>query len=101
METLLIDFVTRLPLFADWKSDNYDLILIIVNYLTKMVYYKPVKVIIDVERLAEVIIDILVWHHSLPDFIINDYGAIFTSKFLSLLYYFLGIKRWLSTIVHP
>ena len=54
---LSIDFVTGLPLFADWKGDNYDSILVIVDRLTKMVHYKPVKVTIDASGLAEVIID--------------------------------------------
>ena len=35
---LFMDFVTGLPPFADWKGDNYDLILVIVDQLTKMVY---------------------------------------------------------------
>ena len=30
-KNLLIDFVTGLPLFADWKGDNYNLIFVIVN----------------------------------------------------------------------
>ena len=32
-----MDFVTGLLLFTDWKSNSYDLILIIVNQLTKMI----------------------------------------------------------------
>ena len=55
-----MDFVTGLPLSSDWKSDSYDLILVIVDQLTKMVYYKPVKVTIDAPGLAEVIIDVVV-----------------------------------------
>ena len=35
--------MTGLTLIANWKSNSYDLILVIVDYLTKMVYYKPVK----------------------------------------------------------
>ena len=62
-----------------------------------MVYYKPVKVTIDTPGLAEVIIDIVVKHHGLPDSIVTDRGSFFTSKFWSLLCYFLGIKRRLST----
>ena len=88
-----MDFVTVLPLFADWKSDSYDSILVIVNRLTKMVHYKPVKVTIDAPGLAEVIIDVVVRHHGLPDSIVTDKGLLFTSKFWSLLYYFLGVKR--------
>ena len=76
-----MDFVTRLPLFFDWKGDNYDSILIIINRLTKMVYYKPVKVTINAPKLAEVIIDVILWHHGLSDSIISDREAIFMSKF--------------------
>ena len=57
---LSMDFVTGLPLSADWKGDNYDSILVIVDRLTKMVHYELVKVTIDVLELAEVIIDVVV-----------------------------------------
>ena len=96
-----MDFVTRLSLFSDWKSDSYNSILVIVNRLTKMVYYEPVKVTIDAPGLAEVIIDVVGRHHGLLDFIISDRGAIIMSKFWSLLCYFLGIKQQLSTAFHP
>ena len=96
-----IDFVTGLPLSADWKGDTYDLVLVIIDRLTKMVHYEPVKVTIDAPRLAKVIIDVVVRHHALSDSIISDREAIFTSKFWSLLCYFLGIKRRLSTVFHP
>ena len=36
---LLMDFVTGLLVLTDWKGDSYDLILVIVNRLTKMVHY--------------------------------------------------------------
>ena len=57
---LSMDFVSGLPLSADWKGDNYNSILVIVNRLTKMMYYEPVKVTIDALELAEVIIDVVV-----------------------------------------
>ena len=100
-KNLSIDFVTGLPLSVNWKGNNYDLILVIVNRLTKMVYYKPVKVTIDAPRLAKVIIDVVVQPHDLSDSIISNRGAIFTSKFWSSLCYFLGIKRQLSTAFYP
>ena len=96
-----MDFVTGLPLSSDWKGDNYNSILVIVDQLTKMVHYKPVKVTINAPGLVEVIIDVVVQHHGLLDSIISDRGAIFTSKFWSSLYYFLGVKRRLSTAFHP
>ena len=98
---LSMDFVTGLPLSSNKKSNSYDSILIIVNRLTKMVYYQPVKVTINAPRLAKVIIDMVVWHYGLLDSIVTNRGFAFTSKFWSLLYYFLGAKRRLSTAFHP
>ena len=96
-----MDFVTSLPISTNWKGDSYNSILVIVDWLTKMVHYEPVKITIDAPGLAEVIIDVVVWHHGLPDSIVTDRGALFTSKFWSSLCYFLGIKRRLSTAFHP
>ncbi len=98
---LSIDFVTGLPISINWKGDTYDSILVIVDRLTKMVHYEPVKVTTDASGLAEVILDGVVRHYDLPDSIVSDRGLVFTSKFWSLLYYFFGIKRWLSTAFHP
>ena len=96
-----MDFVTGLPISTDWKGDSYDSILVIVDRLTKMVHYEPVKVTINAPGLAEVIINLVVRHHGLPDSINNDRGAIFMFKFWSSLYYFFGIKSQLSTAFHP
>ena len=76
-----MDFVTGLPISTDWKGDNYDSILVIVNRLTKMVHYEPVKVTIDAPGLAKVIINVVVRHHGLPDLIVTNRGSFFTSKF--------------------
>ena len=90
-----------LPISTDWKGDSYDSILAIVDPLTKMVHYKPAKVTIDASGLAKVIIIMVVRHNSLPDLIVIDQGLLFTSKFWSLLCYFLGIKRRLFTDFNP
>ena len=66
-----------------------------------MFHYKPVKVTIDAPGLAEVIINVLICHHGLPDSIVTDKGSLFTSKFWSLLCYFRSIKRRLSTAFYP
>ena len=100
-KNLLMDFVIGLPLSAHWKDDSYNSILVIVNRLTKMVHYEPVKVSIDVPGLTEVIIDVVVWHHRLPDSIVTDRGSFFTSKFWSSPSYFLKVKQRLSTAFYP
>lgn len=59
------------------------------------------KVTIDALGLAKVIIDVVVWHHELSNSIMTNKGSLFTSKFWSLLFYFLGIKRQVSIAFHP
>ena len=98
---LSIDFVTGLLISTNWKRDSYDSILVIVDRLTKMVYYKPVKITIDAPGFAEIIINIVVRHHGLSNSILTDKGSLFTSKFWSSLCYFFKIKRRLSTSFHP
>ena len=96
-----MDFVTGLALFADWKGNSYNSILVIVDQLTKMVHYKPVKVTINASRLAEIILDIVVWHYGLLNSIETDKCSLFISKFWSLLYYFFRVKRRLLTAFQP
>lgn len=55
-----MDFVTRLPISDDWKSDNYDPILVIVNLLTKMLQYEPVQITINASGLKEVVLDVVI-----------------------------------------
>ena len=76
-----MDFVTGLSISTDWKGDSYDSILVIIDRLTKMVYYKPVKITIDAPSLNEIIIDVVIHHHGLPNSIVTDKGSLFTSKF--------------------
>ena len=80
-----MDFVTGLSLSTNWKSNSYNSILVIINQLTKMVHYELVKVTIDAPEQAKVILDMVVWHHSLPNLIVTNRGLFFTLKFWSLL----------------
>ena len=61
-----------------------------------MVYYEPVKVIINAPGLVEIILDMVVWHHDLSNSMITDRGLRFTLKLWSSLYFFLRVKRRFS-----
>ena len=50
----------NLPISTNWKENSYNFILVIVDWLTKMIHYKPVKITIDILGLTEVIIDVVV-----------------------------------------
>ncbi len=71
-KNMSINFVIGLLISAEWKGDSYDSILVIVDQLTKMVYYEPVKVTINAPGLVEVIINVVVHHHGVPKSIITD-----------------------------
>ena len=71
-KNLSIDFVMSLPILMDKKRDSYDSIFIIINRLMKIVYYKPVMVIINTLGLAEVIINVVVRHYSFSNSIVTN-----------------------------
>ena len=97
---LSIDFVMGLSQSANWRDDGYDLILVIIDQLMKMVHYEPVQTTITAPALPKVILNIIIWHYGLLDFIVSNCGSVFISKFWSSLCYFLSIKRWLFTAFH-
>ena len=97
---LLMDFVIGLPILTNEKRNSYDSILVIINWLTKIVYYMLIIVTINAPGLAKVIINVVMRHHGLLDSIITNQRLFFTSKYWLLLYYFLGIKRRLSIAFH-
>lgn len=59
-----MNFVTWLPIYTNWKGDNLNSILVIIEQLTKIVYYNPVKIIIDALSCINVIINMVIWHHN-------------------------------------
>ena len=62
-----------------------------------MVHYEPIKVTTNALGLVEIIINMVVYHHGVPKSIVINQVLLFISKFWSLLYYFLKIKKKLST----
>lgn len=50
----------RLLISTNWKSQRYNSILIIIDFLTIIVYCESIKVTIDMFDLAKVIINIIV-----------------------------------------
>ncbi len=67
-----MDFVTSLPVSTNWKGKGYNLILVIIECLTKIVYYEPVKVTINILDLAKVIIDVITYCYGVLESIVMD-----------------------------
>ena len=53
-------FIMQLSQSMNQRDNIYDLILVIINQLTKIVYYEPVQIIITIFALAEAILNIIV-----------------------------------------
>lgn len=67
-----MDFITNLLISTNWKDNNNNLILVIVDHLTKIVYYKSFTVTINVLDLVKVIINIFIYYHKFSKSIIKD-----------------------------
>ena len=71
-KNLSIDFVSSLLILTNWKGDSYNLILVIVDRLMKIIHYEPVKVTINAPDLAKMIIDVVVRYNRIPESIVTD-----------------------------
>ena len=59
------------------------------------------RVTINAPGLAEVILNMVVWHHNLLDSIVSNRGSLFTSKFWLSLCYFIGITALWKLTFRP
>jgi len=90
------DFITKLPL-----AQGYDLILVVVDRLTKMVHFIPTTEKTSAEGLVRLFRDNVWKLHGLPKSIISDRGPQFTAGLMRELNKMLGIKSKLSMAFHP
>ncbi|CAM8999441.1 unnamed protein product [Rhodiola kirilowii] len=96
-ECITIDFVTGLPR----TRKGYDSIWVIVDRLTKISHFIPVKTSYLSEQYARIYIDEIVRLHGVPISIISNRGTQFTSRFWRSVQEVLGIQLHLSTAFHP
>lgn len=95
------NFIISLPSSPDWTSTKFNLILVVVDCLTKMVHYISVLKTMTAKALVKVLIWEIVKFHDLPSSIVMDQSLLFTFLFYSSFCYVLKIKQKLSTAFHP
>ena len=93
---ILADFITKLPL-----AQGYNLILVVVNKLTKMIHFIPTTEKTLAKGLARLFRDNMWKLYGLPKSIISDRGPQFTAGLMQELNEMLGIKSKLSMAFHP
>jgi transposase InsO family protein len=92
-----MDFIVGLPR----TQSGYDSIWLIVDRLTKVAHFIPVKTTYSGPQLAELYISRIVCLHGVPKMIVSDRGAQFTSKFWESLHETLDTKLRFSSAYHP
>jgi len=93
---ILADFITKLPL-----AQGYNSILVVVDRLTKMVYFIPTMEKTSAEGLAQLFRDNVWKLHGLPESIISDRRPQFAAGLMQELNKMLGIKSKLSMAFYP
>ncbi|GKC76395.1 putative reverse transcriptase domain-containing protein [Tanacetum coccineum] len=96
-ERITMDFITRFPR----SSSRYDTIWVIVDRLTKLAYFLPIREDYNMEKLARLYIDDIVARHGVPVLIISEHDGQFTSRFWQTLQKALGTRLDMSTAYHP
>jgi hypothetical protein len=76
-EEIGMDFVVGLPR----TRDGYDSIWVIVDRLTKVAHFIPVRTTYTGAKLAELYMSRIVCLHGVPKKIVSDRGTQFTSRF--------------------
>jgi transposase InsO family protein len=96
-EEIGMDFITGLPR----TSKGYDSIWVIVDRLTKVAHFIPVKTTYKGAQLAELYMARIVCLHGVPKKIISDRGSQFTSIFWKSFHENMNTKLSFSSAYHP
>ncbi|KAA3461164.1 Retrotransposable element Tf2 [Gossypium australe] len=93
---ITMDFVTGLPMTPKMKN----VVWVIVDRLTKLTHFIPVRTDYSLDKLAELYIAEIVRLHGVPMSIISNRDPRFTSRFWKKLQEALGTKLNFSTAFH-
>ena len=96
-DRITMDFVVGLPL----TGRKHDSVWVVVDRLTKLAHFLPVKTNYSLDKLAELYIKEIVRLHGIPISIISDRDPRFTSRFWGKLQEALGTRLNFSTTFHP
>jgi transposase InsO family protein len=92
-----MDFITSLPT----TQKGNDSIWVIVDRLTKLAHFLPVKTTFQLPQYDEKYIVKIVRLHGIPKTIMSDRGSQFTAHFWEYLHKGLGTSLIHSTTFHP
>ena len=95
-QSISMDFLGPLP-----KSNNFDYLLVIIDRLTSQVHLVPTTTTVTAKGVAWIVLKEVVRLHGIPESIVSDRDARFTSIFWRELQKLMGTKIFMSTAFHP
>ncbi|MBJ4058634.1 DDE-type integrase/transposase/recombinase, partial [Salmonella enterica subsp. enterica serovar Goldcoast] len=96
-DSIGMDFITGLPT----SPKKNDAIWVVIDRLTKVAHFLPVKTDLRVGLLADLYIARIVSLHGVPKTIVSDRGSLFTSRFWHSLQEAMGTRLSFSSAYHP
>ncbi|GJW58288.1 putative reverse transcriptase domain-containing protein [Tanacetum coccineum] len=92
-----MDLVTKFPK----SSSGYDAIWVIVDRLTKLAHFLPIRKDYKTEKLTRIYINEIVAGHRIPVSLISDRDGRFASHLWQALQKVFGTRLDISTAYHP
>ena len=96
-EDISMDFIVGLPR----TQKGNDSIWVIVDRLTKVAHFIPVKTTYPTDKLVDLYIDNILRLHGAPKTIVSDRGSQFTARFWKSFHKAMGTTLDYSTAFHP
>lgn len=101
-KSISMDFITDLPRSTTWTTkDTFDTILVVVDRLTKYVYFLPFYKTGTARQLAQLLVERVFCNHGTPSDIVSDRDKLFLSHFWQTTMELLNVRTKLSTSFHP
>jgi len=96
-EIISLDIITGLPK----NAKQHDSIMVVVDKLSKVAHFIPVKSTYKVVNIAEIFMKEIFRLHGIPKVVISDRDAKFIGNFWKALFKGLDSKLNFSTVFHP
>ena len=91
-----MDFMGPLP-----KSNGHDYLLVVIDHFMLQVHLIPTNTWITAKEVTWLFVKEIIRLHGMPESIVSNWDAKFTSSFWKEFHWLMGTKLLMSTLFHP